>query len=169
MKSFFRNGYSQHMGFTKHRGYHNSLMKSVIYSILSQKHRVLLDDSAEERGKSRQSVVFFGYPSIDTTIECIDKSNKYPPIDSMEYLDSRFYDTYWRQYYSKPCDILIGGNWALYNKFPAIYQIVAVPVNYLFLKNTLFRWSRFSHCLINSSLLLVTKQFCMLIAILRNY
>ncbi|XP_033632381.1 2-oxoglutarate-dependent dioxygenase htyE-like [Asterias rubens] len=61
---------------------------------IATKHRVLLDDSAEERGKSRQSVVFFGYPSIDTTIECIDKSNKYPPIDSMEYLDSRFYDTY---------------------------------------------------------------------------
>ena len=53
-----------------------------------------MDDTPDERGKNRQSVVFFGYPDEDAIIECMDKSNKYPPIGSMEYLDMRFSVTY---------------------------------------------------------------------------
>ncbi len=58
------------------------------------RHCVHMDDSVEERGKTRQSIVFFGHPDNEAIIECIDKSNKYPPITALDYLNMRFSLTY---------------------------------------------------------------------------
>ncbi|XP_071786444.1 uncharacterized protein [Asterias amurensis] len=58
------------------------------------RHRVYMDDSVEERGKTRQSIVFFGYPDNEAIIECTDKSNKYPPVKSIEYLKMKHSTTY---------------------------------------------------------------------------
>ncbi|KAJ8031568.1 2-oxoglutarate-dependent dioxygenase htyE [Holothuria leucospilota] len=61
------------------------------------KHRVLLPVSEEDRASSRQSITLFGHPDRDEIIECVDGSQKYPPVGSREYLDMRFSATYSRE------------------------------------------------------------------------
>lgn len=53
--------------------------------LVAGKHRVILPESEEELRKSRQSIIFFGQPDHDEIIECIDGSEKYPPVGSGEY------------------------------------------------------------------------------------
>ena len=53
-----------------------------------------MDDTPEERKKSRQSIAFFGFPDNDAMIECLDNSNKYPAITATEYLNLRFQEAY---------------------------------------------------------------------------
>ncbi|XP_038047149.1 2-oxoglutarate-dependent dioxygenase htyE-like [Patiria miniata] len=61
---------------------------------LAVKHRVLLDTTSEESVKPRQSIAFFGHPDYDALIECIDGSNKYAPVNSLDYINMRFGLTY---------------------------------------------------------------------------
>ncbi|XP_033629574.1 2-oxoglutarate-dependent dioxygenase gloF-like [Asterias rubens] len=61
---------------------------------LAVKHRVLLEDAPGDCVKPRQSIAFFGHPNYDSLIECIDGSNKYPPINSLDYINMRFGLTY---------------------------------------------------------------------------
>ena len=42
-------------------------------------------------------MAFFVHPDDEVMIECLDKSNKYQPIGSLEYLNQRFSATYWPQ------------------------------------------------------------------------
>ncbi|XP_030844482.1 UPF0676 protein C1494.01-like isoform X2 [Strongylocentrotus purpuratus] len=58
--------------------------------LIASVHRVVMPKTSEPR----QSIVFFGHPDDDEVIECVDGSNKYPPINSLEYLEKRLYDTY---------------------------------------------------------------------------
>ncbi|XP_038053831.1 2-oxoglutarate-dependent dioxygenase htyE-like isoform X1 [Patiria miniata] len=58
------------------------------------RHCVFMDDTPEELDKSRQSIAFFGYPDNDAIIECVDKSNKYPPISALDYLNFRLGEIY---------------------------------------------------------------------------
>ncbi|XP_022111836.1 UPF0676 protein C1494.01-like [Acanthaster planci] len=61
---------------------------------LAVKHRVLLDTTSDASVKSRQSIAFFGHPDYDALIECTDGSNKYPPVNSLDYINMRFGLTY---------------------------------------------------------------------------
>lgn len=62
--------------------------------LIASKHRVMVPVDQIRRGKDRQSIAFFGHPDNDALIECIDNSNKYPPITSLAYLNMRFEATY---------------------------------------------------------------------------
>ncbi|KAJ8249136.1 hypothetical protein GJAV_G00231550 [Gymnothorax javanicus] len=62
---------------------------------VSAVHRVMLPPSGENRG--RQSVVFFVHPDDEATIICCDGSNKYPPVNALEYLNERFRSSYGRR------------------------------------------------------------------------
>lgn len=46
------------------------------------------------RPRARQSVVCFVHPDEDCLVECVDGSNKYPPILELDYLRKRFDDTF---------------------------------------------------------------------------
>ncbi|XP_038053832.1 2-oxoglutarate-dependent dioxygenase htyE-like isoform X2 [Patiria miniata] len=61
---------------------------------IAAKHCVRLDETPEERQLSRQSIAFFGHPDNDAVIECIDKSNKYPPITCLDYTNLKFSEIY---------------------------------------------------------------------------
>ncbi|XP_076076644.1 uncharacterized protein LOC143047472 [Mytilus galloprovincialis] len=58
------------------------------------KHRVLNPSNEQQRRQNRQSMAFFVHPDDKLMIECLDKSNKYEPISSIDYLNSRFKATY---------------------------------------------------------------------------
>jgi len=50
-----------------------------------QKHRVLLP-ADQLRSQQRRSIVFFVVPDVDVTVQCLDSSDKYPPINAMDYI-----------------------------------------------------------------------------------
>ncbi|XP_072164967.1 uncharacterized protein [Diadema setosum] len=58
--------------------------------LIASVHRVIMPSAPVPR----QSIVFFGHPDDDETISCIDGSNKYPPVNSLEYLERRLNATY---------------------------------------------------------------------------
>ena len=72
-------------------------------SLSPQPHRVLLP--VEEAGKTsvRQSLAFFCHPDNQVLVECVDGSNKYPPVlavdDAMRRL--RNADTQTSEFYSR--------------------------------------------------------------------
>lgn len=59
-----------------------------------QPHRVMIPEDDSERMKVRRSLVFFAHPDADVTVTCVDGSNKYPPVNSAQYLDDRIQSTY---------------------------------------------------------------------------
>jgi len=46
------------------------------------------------RRRDRQSGAFFVLPDDDVVIRCLDNSNKYEPITSLDYLNMRFYEKF---------------------------------------------------------------------------
>ncbi|XP_071114406.1 uncharacterized protein [Haliotis cracherodii] len=58
------------------------------------KHRVLIPEAELRKHQSRQSVAFFVHPNDETIIRCLDGSDKYEPISSIDYLNYRFSLTY---------------------------------------------------------------------------
>ncbi|XP_060085102.1 uncharacterized protein LOC132564468 [Ylistrum balloti] len=62
--------------------------------LTATKHRVLIPEEELRRRNSRQSIAFFIHPDDEVMIECLDKSNKYQPITSYDYLQERFAATY---------------------------------------------------------------------------
>lgn len=59
-----------------------------------QPHRVMIPAEECERLKVRRSLVFFAHPDADITITCLDSSDKYPPVNSGQYLEDRINSTY---------------------------------------------------------------------------
>ena len=59
-----------------------------------QPHRVLLPDDEVQWRTVRQSLAFFVHPDNEVMVECIDGSNKYPPISAREDTDRRLSATY---------------------------------------------------------------------------
>ncbi|XP_067275124.1 uncharacterized protein [Pseudorasbora parva] len=59
---------------------------------VSAVHRVLLPPAGD--ASTRQSLAFFVHPDDEAIISCCDGSDKYPPIKSLDYLLSRFNDSY---------------------------------------------------------------------------
>lgn len=62
--------------------------------LLATKHRVIIPEEEFQKKKSRQSVVFFIHPDDDFIIKCLDGTDKYEPVSSIDYLNSRFSVTY---------------------------------------------------------------------------
>lgn len=52
-------------------------------------HRVLIPEEEIKMRKCRQSVVFFVEPDDDVIIKCLDGSNKYEPVRTIDYLNYR--------------------------------------------------------------------------------
>ncbi|XP_016092482.1 UPF0676 protein C1494.01-like isoform X2 [Sinocyclocheilus grahami] len=59
---------------------------------VSAVHRVLLPPAGDS--STRQSLAFFVQPDDEAIISCCDGSDKYPPVKSVDYLLSRFKDSY---------------------------------------------------------------------------
>ena len=59
-------------------------------------HRVVIPQEEFLRKKSRQSIVYFLHPDKDVWIEPLNGSTnpKYTPVNSLDYLNKRFTDTY---------------------------------------------------------------------------
>ncbi|KAK1159816.1 hypothetical protein AOXY_G21240 [Acipenser oxyrinchus oxyrinchus] len=56
--------------------------------LVSTFHRVLLPPD-DKMNTSRQSVAFFVHPDKDEIISCCDGSNKYPPVNALQYVMGR--------------------------------------------------------------------------------
>ncbi len=55
-------------------------------NLLFQKHRVREPSHPDRKQSMRRSTVFFIGADDDVTVETLDGSNKYPPINATEYL-----------------------------------------------------------------------------------
>ncbi|XP_072165145.1 uncharacterized protein [Diadema setosum] len=53
------------------------------------KHRVKAPDDPIKRHQERKSIAFFGNPDSDAIVECVDKSNKYPAVRAIDYLNMK--------------------------------------------------------------------------------
>lgn len=59
-----------------------------------QVHRVLIPESQLKQNIPRRSLVLFTDPDHEEIIECVDGSNKYPPIKSGDWKKQRLLATY---------------------------------------------------------------------------
>jgi len=51
-----------------------------------QRHRVLIPEDERQRQLMRRSIVFFVVPDNDVIVRCLDGSDKYPPVNAMQYI-----------------------------------------------------------------------------------
>ncbi|XP_067675218.1 uncharacterized protein [Haliotis asinina] len=58
------------------------------------KHRVMIPEAELKKRQSRQSLAFFVHPNDEVIVKCLDGSDKYEPISSIDYLNYRFSVTY---------------------------------------------------------------------------
>ncbi|CAC5411627.1 unnamed protein product [Mytilus coruscus] len=72
----------------------DTLQRWTADKLIATKHRILMPSANMERGQTRQSIAFFTFSDDDVMIECLDKSNKYKPIKSIDNLNSKFSLTY---------------------------------------------------------------------------
>lgn len=63
-------------------------------AFVAVKHRVLIPEEELQRKSCRQSIVFFVEPDDDFVVKCLDGSDKYEPIRSIDYLDFRRRETF---------------------------------------------------------------------------
>jgi len=54
----------------------------------------MIPEDESERLKVRRSLVFFAHPDPDVTVTCMDGTNKYPPVNSAEYLHDKLHSTF---------------------------------------------------------------------------
>jgi len=54
----------------------------------------MIPDDEVKRQTIRKSIVFFVHPDDDVTVQCLDGSDKYPPVNAKEYLDYKLKTTY---------------------------------------------------------------------------
>ena len=59
-------------------------------------HRVVIPQEEILRKQARQSIVYFLHPDKDVWVEPLEKSNnnKYQAVNSLDYLNKRFNETY---------------------------------------------------------------------------
>ncbi|KAK3101409.1 hypothetical protein FSP39_003346, partial [Pinctada imbricata] len=65
-----------------------------VYVIYFQKHRVQVPAEEVKSTKGRQSIAFFVHADDHVMLECIDKSNKYEPISSIDFISKKFSQIY---------------------------------------------------------------------------
>ena len=63
-------------------------------SLLATKHRVLVPEEEFRKRKYRQSIAFFVLSDDDFIVKCLDGSEKYEPISSLDCLNYRFSISY---------------------------------------------------------------------------
>ena len=63
-------------------------------SLIATEHRVLIPEEEVRWRTVRQSVVFFALSDDDYVVKCLDKSEKYEPIKTIDYLNYRFESAY---------------------------------------------------------------------------
>ena len=55
---------------------------------------MLIPESEQKRSVARRSLVLFTDPDLNEVIECVDGSNKYPPITTRDWKKKRLLETY---------------------------------------------------------------------------
>lgn len=63
-------------------------------ALIATEHRVLIPEEELRRRTVRQSVVFFVLSDDDFVVRCLDNSEKYEPIKTIDYLNYRFERAY---------------------------------------------------------------------------
>lgn len=58
-------------------------------ALFAGKHKILVPEDAEKAQKVRQSMVFLARADDDYIIKCLDGSDKYEPLSSVDYLNKR--------------------------------------------------------------------------------
>jgi len=54
----------------------------------------MIPDDDVKRQTMRRSVAFFVHPDRDVMVKCLDGSDKYPPVNSVEYLEKKLKESY---------------------------------------------------------------------------
>ncbi|XP_077992847.1 uncharacterized protein LOC144446876 [Glandiceps talaboti] len=57
-------------------------------------HRVVIPPTDGGRSKGRQAIAFFANPDDGVVVECLDGSNKYPPINATDVITKNLYAVY---------------------------------------------------------------------------
>ena len=65
-----------------------------LLSYPTQPHRVLLPVDETKKRSVRQSLALFVHPDNEVVVECVDGSNKYPPITAEQDTWRRLNQTY---------------------------------------------------------------------------
>ena len=63
-------------------------------TLVATTHRVLIPEEEIRRRKCRQSIVFFSLSDDEFLVKCLDGSDKYEPIKTIDYLNYRFNQAY---------------------------------------------------------------------------
>ena len=63
-------------------------------SLIATEHRVLIPEDESERRSARQSVAFFVGSDDEFVVKCLDGSDKYDAIRTIDYLNYRFDNSY---------------------------------------------------------------------------
>ena len=63
-------------------------------SLIATVHRILIPEEELRKKAIRQSVVFFLQPDDEFIVKCLDGSEKYEPISSYDYMETRFTNQY---------------------------------------------------------------------------
>ncbi|CAH1773038.1 unnamed protein product [Owenia fusiformis] len=63
-------------------------------TLLSNRHRVVVPTDEKLRRCARKSMAFFIQPDNSTIVKSLDGSNKYEPINALDYLDMQFKKAY---------------------------------------------------------------------------
>ena len=63
-------------------------------SLIATEHRVLIPEEELRRRTARQSLAFFALSDDDYVVKCLDDSEKYGPIKTIDYLNYRFKSAY---------------------------------------------------------------------------
>ncbi|KAK3103977.1 hypothetical protein FSP39_023384, partial [Pinctada imbricata] len=72
----------------------DSMQRWTADKLVAGKHRVQVPVDELKNNKGRQSIAFFVHADDHVMLECIDKSNKYEPISSIDYLHMKFSKIY---------------------------------------------------------------------------
>ncbi|KAK2179126.1 hypothetical protein NP493_511g00014 [Ridgeia piscesae] len=62
--------------------------------LIATVHRVVIPEAPSDREKVRMSIAYFVQPDPDCLVQCLDGSDKYEPITSLEFLKMKLKATY---------------------------------------------------------------------------
>ncbi|KAK3102157.1 hypothetical protein FSP39_009208 [Pinctada imbricata] len=72
----------------------DSMQRWTADKLVAGRHRVQVPPDEKKSKQGRQSIALFVHADDHVMLECLDKSNKYEPISSIDYLQMKFNQVY---------------------------------------------------------------------------